>query len=121
MRKLFITGLIAGLFMGCGKDSPERLFQMFYPNIRFEIPAGLPSGAIPWALVVDNQLTQYDFYLQQNNVENEEVQAINAASATLTALDNFDFDFIFAISVRICAEPISDRRTRPTRSLFPRT
>ena len=103
MRKFWLALLLTGLFPGCSKDNPQRLFEMFYPNIRFDIPAGLPGGPIPQVLVIDDLPTGYDFYLSQNGVSDGEVAAINAASATLTALDNFDFDFIFAISVRVCA------------------
>jgi len=102
MRRFALITLSAFLTVTCSKDNRQRLFEMIYPNIRFEIPAGLPGGQLPQALVLDDQLTQYEFYLQQNNISDEQVSAISPAFATLTSIDNFGWDFIFAISVRMC-------------------
>ena len=111
MRKFVAIVLLAALMMTCTKDNPRRLFEMIYPNIEFEIPAGLPGGQVPQALVLDNQPTRYEFFLEQNDLSDERVSAINPASATLSSIDNFGWEFIFALSVRMCpvgAEPCTN-------------
>lgn len=102
MRNFALIILSAVLMMTCGRDNRNRLFEMIYPNIQFEIPAGLPGGQLPQALVLDDQPTRYDFFLQQNNVSDARVSAISPATATLSSIDNLGWEFIFAISVRMC-------------------
>ena len=80
MRKFVLLVVPAVLMMTCSRDNRNRLFEMIYPNIQFEIPAGLPGGQVPQALVLDDQPTRYNFFLQQNNVSDARVSAIRSCT-----------------------------------------
>ena len=98
---LLIIGLI--LTSSCKGDQRVVLFDMIYPNIVFDIPAGLNASAIPQVLDLDNFQSNIDAYLQENNLSIEEIDAIRPSSATLTAINNeADYDFLGGISIRIC-------------------
>lgn len=103
MRSFY--GLTIGLLllMGCQGDQRVVLFEIIYPNIVFEIPAGLSASAIPQVLDLDNFASNIDAYLREHNLSIEEVDAIRPTSATLLAINNnADYDFLGGISIRIC-------------------
>lgn len=92
------------LLAACQRDQRERIFEMIYPNVNFEIPAGLPAGPVPRALVFDDFPSNIRFYLQSYNTDTSMIGGILPLSATIVALDNSDFDFIREVSVRICPQ-----------------
>lgn len=92
------------LMFSCRREKQERLFEMVYPNIGFQIPAGV-SPSLPRVFEVSSMATNIDAYLKQYSTDTMEIKGINPYAATLTSLDNrLDFDFIREISVRICPE-----------------
>ncbi|MCB9081304.1 MAG: hypothetical protein H6555_06295 [Lewinellaceae bacterium] len=102
MKSSLVGGLILILLMsGCRGDNRERLFDMVYPNIRFEIPAGL-GGLLPRVFEIENFATGIKGYLGEG-VDTTTITGIRPASATLTILDSgADFRFLREVSVRIC-------------------
>ncbi len=101
MRKLMIFLLSLLLMVACSDDDRERLFDMPYPDIQFEIPAGL-SATLPRVFERDNLATNIEFFLQDNDLETEMITAINPVAAQITAIDNINYNFVREISVRIC-------------------
>ena len=75
---------------------------MVYPNILFDIPAGL-TGSLPRVFTLEDLRTNYRDYLQTNNTDTSLIRGIEPISATLVALDGQPFDFLQEVSVRICA------------------
>ncbi|HMN88993.1 MAG TPA: hypothetical protein PKD70_00570 [Saprospiraceae bacterium] len=105
-RKIWICGLLV-LLLGtaCVRDSRERLFELVYPDVRFEIPAGLVAS-LPWAFERRSMPTNIGFFLQQNKVDTAVISAISPVSARIISLDgaNFGYEFVEQVSVLICAE-----------------
>jgi hypothetical protein len=89
------------LLIACNKDDRERLFEMTFPAIDFEIPAGL-SPTLPRVFERDDQLTNIGFFLTENNLTEAQIDGILPAFARITALDNLDYEFVQEVSVRIC-------------------
>jgi len=103
-KKIYLLVLGIGLFFSCQQDSRERLFEMVYPNITFELPAGL-SNATPWAFEQESRSTNINFFLDNNAADTSVVEGILPLSARITSLDSgFGYDFVEEISVRICEE-----------------
>lgn len=104
MRNLIIYIFAITLLISCQRDNRERIFEMFYPNIEFELPAGL-SSALPWAYEVQSIPSNISFYLNENNVDTAIIAGINPVSARISALDGgLDYDFVEEVSIRICDE-----------------
>lgn len=101
IKKLSIPLFLFFLLLGCSKGERERLFEMTYPAIDFEIPAGL-SPSLPRVFEKDNIPSNIDFFLRQNNLDTSQITRIQPFSARITALDNLDYDFVQEVSVRIC-------------------
>ncbi len=101
--------ILLALF-ACQRSDERRLFEMAYPNVRFEIPAGLPGGFVPQAFVQEMP-SNYSNFLDQNNLADERIEAIRPAFARLFNFDNTDFSqFVDRISVRICDPSIPECR-----------
>jgi hypothetical protein len=101
LRITIITCLLLGV--ACQNDNREVLFDMVFPNILFDIPAGLPAGAIPQVLDFDNFASNIDEYLRENNLTLEQIDAIHPNVANMRAINNDgDYDFLGGISIRMC-------------------
>jgi hypothetical protein len=110
-----LIGFTILLAVGCVKDNRERLFEMFYPNNLFEIPAGI-GGVFPREVEWNRINTNIDFYLDQTGLTEEQILDINPISATITSLDDLDFFFVREISVRIC--PTTEQDCVPADEVF---
>lgn len=103
MRTVKIISILSILAFGCREDNGERIFEMFYPEIFFEIPAGLNSN---FQQVFEIPLVASDIedYLVANQTDTALIRAILPFSARLTSLDGsaFDYEFVEAVSIRIC-------------------
>lgn len=97
---LFFTALL----MACQRDQRERIFEINYPNITFNIPAGLAPGVIPRTLVLDDFSSNLRYYLDTYKSDTSAIRAIQPFSAQISALDLTDLDFIQEISVRMCPQ-----------------
>ncbi len=106
MRMFLYVAAFILLGIGCRKDSGERIFDMIYPNILFEIPAGLNPN-FQQVFEIPVVPTGIDAYLSENQIDTALIRAIVPFSARLTSLDGsaFDYDFVEAVSIRIC-DPI---------------
>ena len=93
----------------------ERLFDMRYERIDFTIPAGL-NAFLPRVFEVSSMDSNIDFYLKENGIEEERIKAISPFSARLQALDNFDYDFVREISIRVC--PVGSDPCTPADEVF---
>ena len=111
LRGRFLLSLFGGLLvLACSRSDERRLFEMVYPSIRIDIPAGLPGGFVPQAFV-DIMDSNYENFLDDNNLQSVQIGAIRPAIARLYALDNVDFSaFVNRVSVRICPEEIPECR-----------
>jgi hypothetical protein len=105
--KCLIAGISILLAAACGKDQRERLFEMFFPNIDFEIPAGL-SATLPRVFVLEELPTNIAFYLREHGTDTSVISAISPARARLFTLDNLDYSFVEEISVRICPTTVPE-------------
>jgi hypothetical protein len=103
-RSAWIFVAMALLAVACRKDERERLFDLVYPNIPFELPAGLPPGLIPRALVLDGFSSNLRYYLDTYNTDTSAIAGIFPYAASIRSLDGSDLDFFEEISVRICPQ-----------------
>ncbi len=96
---LLLTTIL--LATGC-RDAPrDRIFQMIYPNLTFEIPPGVGSSL---SLVFEFPLlaTNFEDYLQENEVEESIVKGIYPVSATITSQDGGEYFYVQEAEVRVC-------------------
>ncbi len=115
IRRVSCLILSVFLLFGCTKDNQARLFDMVFPDIRFTIPAGLNSF-LPRVFEVPVVNTNIDFYLDENNILEDQIQAVRPFSARISALDNFDYDFVREISIRVC--PVGNSPCTPADEVF---
>ena len=102
MKNSCIAVLLTCLLLGCRKDSGDFIFEMVYPDINFEIPAGLGTFSA-YVFEVDEMNSNIDFYLSSNSLDTAAILAINPSFARIQALDpGVDFEYIREISMRIC-------------------
>lgn len=101
MKKLLSVWGLAILLVACTKDNRERLFEMAYPGIDFEIPAGL-SNSLPRVFERDNQPTNIQEFVRQTGIDTAVISGIIPQTARITSLDNLDYDFVEEVSVRVC-------------------
>ena len=103
MKKILPFLIMALLVLTCNRDNRERLFEMVYPNFRFDvIPGG--SSFLPRVVEFNSVATNIDFYLDQSNTDPELITGINPYSARIYSLDGNEFQFVEEISVRICPD-----------------
>ena len=98
-----LAGLLLLALSGwnCNKDRGEVLFQLGYPNNRFEIKAGLSTFETHYFLI-RNIPANYLAFLDQYGASDAEVTSIEPRAARLTALSSgFGFDFINDIYIEI--------------------
>jgi len=110
MKNIYLPIVLILIVAACRNDNRERLFEMFYPNFNFTIPAG-QSPILPYPLGIRGVNSNIDFYLTENSTDTALIGEISALSATLTSVDGIDYDFLHSVSIRICAdtdEPCSD-------------
>lgn len=89
--------------IGCTKDNRIRLFEMFYPNIVFELPAGL-SATFPRVYEIPAIATNFQAFLNNSGLNKDLIAGITPYSARISALDpGLRYDFLREISIRICA------------------
>lgn len=102
MKRLIFLFLVLILGFRCTPDDNlELAFRMEYPNLNFEIPAGLNTIESHFFLISDIP-TSKDFFF--GDFANEDIKTIIPSFARLTALDgsSIDYDFLFEVSIRIC-------------------
>ncbi len=80
---ILAIAVVAGSF-SCRSDSARPVFEMRY-IFEVEVPAGLNTFNFH-QLVLQNEETGIDFFLEQNNIEFEDIAAINTSFARLTTL-----------------------------------
>lgn len=108
--------LFAIIATSCTKDNGQYLFEMFYPNNLFEIPAGV-GGAFPREVEWSRVQTNIDLYSSQAGVDTSVITNISPTSATISSLDdNLDFFFVQEVSIRIC--PTSQQDCQPADEVF---
>jgi hypothetical protein len=103
MNKLKHILILSVLVFACREDNGVRIFEMFYPNIFFEIPAGLNAN-FQQVFEIPLVASEIEDYLVANQTDTSLIRAILPFSARLTSLDGsaFDYEFVEAVSVRIC-------------------
>ena len=103
MKKILPILLMIAVAFSCNRDNRERLFEMIYPNFRFNV---IPGGAssLPRVAEFNSVATNFDFFLSQSNTNEEMITGINPYSARIYSLDGNDFRFLHEISVRICPD-----------------
>ena len=103
MNKVYILILSCTVLFACRNDNRERLFELFYPNFQFTIPAG-QSAVLPFALGIRGVDTNIDFYLSEHNTDTTTIKDISALTARLTSIDGLNYNFLNEISIRICPD-----------------
>lgn len=95
--------LLLVILTTCRQDNRLTLFEMVFPNLTFEMPAGL-TGTLPRVFTFDDLRTNYQSYLNDFNADTALIAGIEPISATIEALSNERFDFLREVSIRICPE-----------------
>ena len=91
----------------CDRDNRTALFRLDYPNFQFTIPPGL-NPTLPRAFVVNDVPTRIMTYTMDTGIDTSQYREIRPISARLESLNGFDFDFVQAISIRVCPEGPGD-------------
>jgi hypothetical protein len=116
-RSLRWCGLLALLLLAssCRQERGERLFEIIYEPIQFDLPAGLsfPNSWVLQQVPVD---ARYDELLAQTNTSPDEVTAIGGAFARLTAVDGNDFSTLSSVAIRMC--PVGERACTEADEVF---
>ena len=114
-RPLLLFGMMVLLAFGCRQDQGERLFLLSYLPQEFVIPAGYsPFQTLVFSY--ENLPTNYQLFLSQSIVSDADVLAIVPNFATITSLDNLDFGFLNAVSIRLC--PVGSERCTEADEVF---
>ncbi|MBK9488332.1 MAG: hypothetical protein IPO07_05705 [Haliscomenobacter sp.] len=103
MRRISLYVLLPLLLAStCKRDKRERLFEIFIPNITFDIPAGL-TGGLPRVFELDN-LTSGVLALAKNaGVDTALIVEIRPRAATLSSIQgNGDYSFLREVVIRVC-------------------
>lgn len=93
--------LLIVLLPACREDTGEPLFELRYPALEFNLPAGQSPFTAPTASF-GNIPTQYADFLQAGGVGFDEVNGVVPFFARLISVDGLDFGAFSAISIRIC-------------------
>lgn len=101
--RYFSLLLLVAILSTCRADNRRTLFEMVFPNLTFEMPAGL-TGTLPRVFTFDDLRTNYQSYITQFNIDTSLITGIEPITATLEALSNERFDFLLEVSIRICPE-----------------
>ncbi len=102
MKKyLFFAGVVL-LIVACSRDSRERLFEINYPNILFDLPAGL-SGNIAWGHSKSDLPSNFRNIVKANNSDTAVIAGVFPYSARITSLDGFDYNFVEGVSILMCS------------------
>ncbi len=103
-KSVFFTLLLTTILLatGCREKPRDRIFQMIYPNLTFEIPPGVGSSL---SLVFEFPLlaTNFDDYLQENGIDESLIEGIYPVSATISSLDGGEYFYVQEAEVRVCS------------------
>lgn len=102
MRKYFLFAVFFLLFIACSRDSRERIFEITYPNMLFNLPAGL-SGNIPWGYSRSDIPSNFRSLVKANNSDTAVIVGVYPYAARITSLDGLDYDFVEGVSVLMCS------------------
>jgi hypothetical protein len=107
-KKLIFRALqglcLAFVLLACQRDGGVRVFDLIFPNILFDIPAGL-SGGLPRVYTLDNIPTNIKAQLQSTGTDTTIITEIRPGTATMTALqNNVDWSFLQEVTIRICRD-----------------
>lgn len=101
MKKLYLLIPMIVLVLACRKDRRERIFEMTFPPLNFEVPAGL--NQLQARVFAFNSIpTNIKTYLSQSNTDTSAIYAINPFFARITTTDNVSFNYLREVSVRAC-------------------
>lgn len=102
MKKIFFLLFIIVSFVGCSRESRERIFEVVYPNIQFDLPAGL-TNSTPWGFAKSNVSSNFLSLVKSNNTDTSMIAGVLPYSARITSLDGFDYDFVEGVSILMCS------------------
>ncbi len=115
--RLIIWSLVGLLMVSCQEDERRRLFEMLFVPIAFTVPAGLFNGPVPRVFSEPVVATNINFYLEENNLEAEQIGNINALAADIRSLEpGLNYNFLNEVSVRIC--PVGSNQCTPADEVF---
>lgn len=102
MKKYLYFTMLALLIIACSRDSRERLFEVVYPNILFNLPAGLSSN-ITWGYSRSDLPSNFRNVVKGNNSDTAVIAGVFPYSARITSLDGLDYDFVEEVSILMCS------------------
>jgi len=102
MKNYFFFTLILFLVIACARDSRERIFEINYPNILFNLPAGLSSN-IAWGYSRSDIPTNFRNIVKANNSDTAVIAGVYPFAARISSLDGFDYDFVEQVSILMCS------------------
>ncbi|MFN7119050.1 MAG: hypothetical protein ACK4TA_19790 [Saprospiraceae bacterium] len=102
MKKYVFLIIIIYSFTSCSRESRERLFEVVYPNIQFNLPAGL-TGSTPWGFARSSVSSNFNNLVKTYNTDTAVIAGVFPFSARITSLDGFDYDFVEGVSVLMCS------------------
>ncbi len=103
MRIYYLLGFFLLSMIACRQDNRTPLFDLFYPNLRFTIQAG-ENPLLPGAYVRQGISTNISNLLQEFGTDTMSIGEISALEARIVSLNGLEYDFLSAISVRICED-----------------
>ncbi len=102
MKKVFLLLFVIVSILSCSRENRERVFEVVYPNILFNLPAGL-SGITPWGFAKAEVSSNFFSLVKANNTDTSVIAGVLPYSARIASLDGFDYDFVEGVSVLMCS------------------
>jgi len=102
MKKYFFFLIVIISFLNCSRESRERIFEVVYPNIQFNLPAGL-SGLTPWGYALADVSSNFRNLVKVNNSDTSVIAGVLPYSARISSLDGLDYDFVEGVSILMCS------------------
>jgi len=100
----YVLVFLAVLGLSCNKDDDEILFIIPFPNLDFEIQAGM-NPLDTWYFNIDQVPTNGLALLEANNIDTASIKSLVPNTAGLTSVfGDADFDFVYEIAVYLCEE-----------------
>jgi len=98
---IFLSLPVLLMLTACSKIERNQLFEMVYPPLDFEFPAGLPPNSL-WVQDYPGLPSPFESLANQAGVDTARVAGVFPLRASLISLDGTRLDFFRSIQVLVC-------------------
>ncbi len=101
LKNIGILSLLILLSLSCRKEKRVRIFEMSFPNLEFEIPAGA-GGFESMFFIFPELKTNFQNFLDANGTDINTIGGIYPLNARITSFDGNEYYYINDVEVRVC-------------------